>query len=121
MENKKSDFEATISNSLEDDFGMGLEERVAKRNSTHSKKSDLAREFINTSFISKNVQLEQNIFSNKPKPVKVKRSSLYMNERVEQLYQKLVYNYIEKRGKAPSITDIFVEGLYSLQNKLDNE
>ncbi|WP_434328626.1 hypothetical protein V2P69_04420 [Mycoplasma capricolum subsp. capricolum] len=121
MINNKSDFDTTISNSLEDDFGMGLEEKIAKRNSAYSKRTDLAKNFINTSSISKSVQIEQNIFSNKLKTVKVKRSSLYMNERVEQLYQKLIYSYIEKRGKAPSITDIFVEGLYSLQNKLDNE
>ncbi|WP_434329628.1 hypothetical protein V2P39_00870 [Mycoplasma capricolum subsp. capricolum] len=114
-------FNRTISNSLEDDYGMELEEKVAKKNATRTKTVDPARDFINKNSISKNVQIEQDLFLNKPVAVKYKTKTLYMNERVLELHQKLVNDYIEKRGKAPSATDIFVEGLYSLQNKINNQ
>ncbi|UWD34756.1 hypothetical protein NX779_02990 [Mycoplasma cottewii] len=114
-------FNRTISNSIEDDFGMELEEKVAKKTATRNKKNDPARDFINKTSISKNVQIEQDLFSNKPVAVKYKIKTIYMNERVLELHQKLVNDYVQKRGKAPSLTDIFIEGLYSLQNKIDNE
>ncbi|MBY7705228.1 hypothetical protein JIY74_34385 [Vibrio harveyi] len=114
-------FNRTISNSLIDDYGMELEEKVAKRNVARSKKADPALDFINKNSISKTVKIEQGLFLNKPKPAKIKRTSLYMNQRVEALHQKLINDYVEKRGKAPSATDIFIEGLYSLQNKIDNQ
>ncbi|AJM71565.1 hypothetical protein [Mycoplasma yeatsii] len=114
-------FNRTISNSIEDDFGMELEEKVAKKTATRNKKNDPARDFINKTSISKNVQIEQDLFSNKSVAVKYKIKTIYMNERVLELHQKLVNDYVQKRGKAPSLTDIFIEGLYSLQNKIDNE
>ncbi|WFQ93057.1 integrative conjugal element protein [Mycoplasma feriruminatoris] len=118
MKDNKTEFDLTISNAYEDDFGMELEEKVAHQKSKENK--DLAKDFISTNSISKNVQIERDLFSKPEKKVNDKpmKVGLYITPEVSAKYDELVELYKAKYGKAPTRTDVFVQGIGIMLDKL---
>ncbi|QVK09460.1 integrative conjugal element protein [Mycoplasma mycoides] len=121
MKDNKTEFDLTISNAFEDDFGMELEEKVAKQKAKENE--DLAKSFINKNSISQNVQIERDLFLKKDKkqsnkPLKV---GLYITPEVNAKYEELVQLYKDKYGKAPTRTDVFVQGIGIMIDRLKDK